>query len=152
MRIAGLLFQTFLAAGILLSYQAQAFDARGLVAIPRPSSLNISNAVESSGGWVKGSYVTDYPKPPLNKMHSWRLTLNGRDGAPLQDVVVGISALMPEHVHGMNTSPVISESDDPGVYLIEGMKFHMPGWWRITLDLSKKGGRDLMRFNVLVGE
>lgn len=63
-----------------------------------------------------------------------------------------VSADMPEHLHGMTTRPEASESSTPGDYVVKGMNFHMPGWWKITLDASRGRGRDLAYFNILVGE
>ena len=36
---------------------------------------------------------------------------------------------MPEHGHGFPTVPEVTEYLGDGKYLVEGLKFSMPGWW-----------------------
>lgn len=43
-------------------------------------------------------------------------------------------AVMPDHRHGMVTRPKIKDSKT-GEYLIEGLKLHMPGEWKFSLEL-----------------
>ena len=42
--------------------------------------------------------------------------------------------IMPEHRHGMVTRASV-RSSKTGEYLIDGVKAHMPGEWKITIDL-----------------
>jgi hypothetical protein len=48
--------------------------------------------------------------------------------------LVAVDAQMPEHKHGMNYRPTIVSLGD-GRYRVEGMVFHMPGRWEITIDV-----------------
>src|SRR5262249_11565935 len=43
-----------------------------------------------------------------------------------------IDAQMPEHRHGMNYRPTVVKGGD-GVYVAEGMLFHMPGRWHLLV-------------------
>ena len=43
-----------------------------------------------------------------------------------------MDATMPDHAHGMMTRPVHAEVT-PGTWTTKGMKFHMPGYWKIDL-------------------
>ena len=60
-----------------------------------------------------------------------------------------IAASMPDHGHGMNTRPVVTPAE-PGVFLVEGMNFHMPGRWLIegTLSGADASDTDAFRFHV----
>ena len=49
-----------------------------------------------------------------------------------------VDALMPEHRHGMNNRPTVIKSGD-GVYVAEGMLFHMPGRWQLIFDVERDG-------------
>ena len=49
-----------------------------------------------------------------------------------------VDAWMPEHRHGMNYRPTVVKSGD-GVYVAEGMLFHMPGLWRLLFDVERDG-------------
>ena len=100
--------------------------------------------------------VVSYSNPekavPLNQIHSWVLTLKNREGEPLESAEVSVSADMPEHLHGTTTKPVVKSGSSQGEYIVEGMNFHMPGWWEVTIDITGGGTRDLVRFQLVLGE
>jgi len=50
-----------------------------------------------------------------------------------------VDARMPEHRHGMNYRARISRQAN-GIYVAEGMLFHMPGLWQLMFDVER-GGR-----------
>ena len=71
----------------------------------------------------------------INKSLCVFVSLNTANAAWSKDLTVGkFDAQMPAHRHGMVTRPKI-KAVKPGEYLIEGVKFHMPGDWKLTLDL-----------------
>ena len=37
-----------------------------------------------------------------------------------------------------------------GAYRVEGMKFQMPGWWSVTLEIQANGEQDTVTFNLMV--
>lgn len=141
-----------LAVFIFLVPPSWAIDSYSKIAQERPEDLDLSRSVSSSGRFFTTAYELGQDCAPLNEIHSWVLTLMAKDGLPLVGAEIDFIADMPEHLHGMVTKPAVSESGTPGEYVVEGVKFHMPGWWEITLDVSRGRGRDLARFNVLVGE
>ena len=49
-----------------------------------------------------------------------------------------LDALMPAHGHGMNYKASINWLDN-GLVEASGMLFHMPGQWRVTVNLSYDG-------------
>jgi hypothetical protein len=50
-----------------------------------------------------------------------------------------VDARMPEHRHGMNYRPRVVRKSE-GVYVAEGLLFHMPGLWQLMFDVDR-GGR-----------
>jgi len=50
-----------------------------------------------------------------------------------------VDARMPEHRHGMNYRAHVSRRPD-GIYVAEGLLFHMPGLWQLVFDVER-GGR-----------
>ena len=48
--------------------------------------------------------------------------------------LVNVDAQMPDHKHGMNYRPTIV-SLGSGRYRVDGMIFHMPGRWELSLDV-----------------
>jgi cytochrome c peroxidase len=56
---------------------------------------------------------------------------------------------MPQHSHPLSTLPTVKEVS-PGIYRASGLKFHMPGWWVVTV-LVKAGGREEdFNFNLML--
>ena len=78
----------------------------------------------------------------INTIHSWEIVLSDDDG-PVSGASLEIVGGMPEHNHGMPTQPRITQELVPGRYLLEGVRFHMPGIWRLTSSISteKNQGR-----------
>jgi hypothetical protein len=52
--------------------------------------------------------------------------------------VVRVDADMPEHRHGMNYRAHVRH-DGAGRYLAEGLLVHMPGRWRLLVDVERDG-------------
>lgn len=75
----------------------------------------------------------------LNTMHSWEIELLDSSGAPISGAVMQVQGGMPEHDHGLPTSPLVTGSLPDGRYLLEGMRFHMPGLWLLRIDLETAG-------------
>ena len=120
--------------------------------IPRQRPDNMNTSATWTGPALSVAYSSDESVVPLNKIHTWTLLVTGKDGSPVEDAEISISADMPEHLHGMTTEPRVSSGSGSGQYLVEGMNFHMPGWWEITLDISYGRSRNLVIFNLLIGE
>ena len=49
----------------------------------------------------------------------------------LKNAKISIAGGMPAHHHGLPTSPVVSWSKTKNTYIIEGLKFSMPGEWQL---------------------
>ncbi|WP_406644613.1 FixH family protein [Aliisedimentitalea scapharcae] len=131
---------------------AGAIDAIGKLRRERPEVLDTATTVATRYETLQASYEIDFLDVPLNGVHSWRLSLQDKQGQPVRGADIDLTADMPEHLHGMTTVPLAQETDPPGVYLVRGMNFHMPGYWEVTLDITGAGSRHLLRFNVIVGE
>lgn len=131
---------------------AWAIDSFRKIAQTRPETLDLSRKISSSGGGFTATYSVDHDNAPLNTIHTWTVTLTKRDGSPLSSATIELSADMPEHLHGMHTKPQVFASNTDGQYIVKGMNFHMPGWWEVLLDVSYGQYRDLVYFNILVGE
>lgn len=78
----------------------------------------------------------------INTIHSWELVLYTADGAPLSGALMSVVGGMPDHDHGLPTSPVVTGEVTPGRYLLEGMTFHMPGRWLLTFDVISDQGSE----------
>lgn len=74
----------------------------------------------------------------VGETFSFTLDVCAGDASPF-DGDISVDASMPAHGHGMNNAAVVRRQE-PGRYRAEGMMFHMPGAWRLVLQLVEKGG------------
>ena len=58
-----------------------------------------------------------------------------------------VDATMPEHRHGMNYAPTVKKLG-PGRWQAEGLMLHMPGKWRMTIDLVQGAKRTRLTHEV----
>ncbi len=73
---------------------------------------------------------------PVNEpfdMNVWVLDRNDEVAAEYD--AVSIDAAMPHHRHGMNQYPAVTKIE-AGRYHVDGMLFHMPGYWEIYVDVA----------------
>jgi hypothetical protein len=85
---------------------------------------------------------------PLSQMHSWTLHLETPEGVAIDDAQIGVYGDMPAHRHGLPSKPKVTENRGGGDYLIEGVKFTMPGRWQLILIITADGKRDKAKFNI----
>jgi YtkA-like len=102
----------------------------------------------SKAGTFKAAYTSDPRAVPVNMLHSWKLKVETDDGKPVKDAEITIEGTMPEHGHGMPTQPKVTKNYGDGTYLVEGMKFSMPGWWVMTFSINAGGKTDGVTFNL----
>mgnify|MGYP001812217051 CR=1 FL=1 len=55
---------------------------------------------------------------------------------------MSVTAIMPAHGHGMNTAASVSQTGS-GRFRADGLMFHMPGQWRLHIELSGSGADEL---------
>lgn len=72
----------------------------------------------------------------INRMHSWRLRLTNAENAPVVNAEITLSGGMPDHDHGLPTQPIVTGEPEPGIYLLEGIRFHMPGRWLLQFTMA----------------
>jgi hypothetical protein len=78
------------------------------------------------------------------------VTLQTADGAPLTKAAFAINGGMPQHGHGLPTTPQITKNLGDGRYLIEGVKFNMGGWWTFEIAIDGSAGADVVIFNLIL--
>ncbi len=115
-----------------------------------PPNLDVARTRVSAQGVYRGTYMPSLDSIPINQLHSWELHLETADGQPVDTATITVHGDMPGHGHGLPTTPIVSQHGDPGTYIIEGMKFQMPGWWYIEFDVEAGGHHDTLRFDVVL--
>jgi hypothetical protein len=84
----------------------------------------------------------------IHRLHAWRVTVRARNGELLREASVLLDGGMPTHGHGLPTRPSPAGEIAPGVHRIDGVKFHMAGWWELTVAVRANGVEDVATFNV----
>ena len=77
----------------------------------------------------------------LNQMHRWRVLVQDAEGVPVEGLGIEVDGGMPAHDHGLPTQPAVQPHPEPGMYWLEGMRFHMAGEWTLDLLLVHEGRR-----------
>ncbi|WP_240158699.1 MULTISPECIES: FixH family protein [Burkholderiaceae] len=115
-----------------------------------PANLNLALTQQTNAG----KYVIALEPPErnvrLNQIQTWSMTLRAPSGQLVQGAVIDVGGGMPQHGHGLPTQPQVVQQGDAGHYLLEGMKFSMPGWWVINLKVRSPMGTDAVTFNVVL--
>ena len=83
-----------------------------------------------------------------NRMHSWTLHVEDAAGQIVEDASIEVVGGMPAHDHGLPTAPRVTAYLGGGDYLLEGMRFHMNGGWRIELTLRTDDFTDVAVFEI----
>lgn len=115
-----------------------------------PNSLDTSTSRLSDKDLYQVSWSSDSDVPPLNKIHSWTLHLETADGKPVEGAEILVDGGMPQHGHGLPTSPEVTEDLGGGDYRVEGMKFQMPGYWEVRFNINANGQSDSITFNLIL--
>ncbi len=109
---------------------------------PRPSA--VPSPEDATTRWsTKRVFRVHYdstPSPvPLLALHQWTIAIADADARPVDGATVTVLGGMPAHAHGLPTVPTVKELGG-GRYLVEGLKFHMPGAWVVAFRI-KAGAR-----------
>lgn len=103
--------------------------------LPSASFAATYSAVSSGGGYTV-DYSPSSDPMPLNKLFSIDIVIKPKkQGGRVIYPNVRVGARMPTHNHGMNTQIIVRKVSE-GHYRADGVLLHMPGSWRITIDLT----------------
>lgn len=123
-----------------------------LVVVLLTASLAEENESVGSRGWMSQAghfrvrYTSKLDPIVINRIHGWVLHVETADGEPVLNADITVGGGMPVHNHGLPTSPRMTQNLGNGDYLIEGMRFHMNGYWEITISIVAGDDRD----NILI--
>jgi hypothetical protein len=115
-----------------------------------PTGLDVSLDHLSKQGRYEVAVQPVAGPAPLNRMHAWSIQLRSPSGTPVNGAHISIDGGMPQHGHGFPTQPRVTRELGDGRYLVEGMKFSMPGWWQIKVKVDGSAGQDEAAFNTIV--
>ena len=115
-----------------------------------PSDLDTSTTRTSDNGLFSVSYTPASGSIPVNQMHQWTLHVETTGGQPVENATITLDGDMPQHGHGLPTSPQVTEYLGNGDYLVEGLKFQMGGWWVMDFVITADGQSDKVQFNMML--
>ncbi len=115
-----------------------------------PADVDTSTTRESVKKLFRASYASNVMPIPVGRIISWKLRVETADGHPLKNAEVLLSGGMPEHGHGLPTMPKVTEGTVPGDYIVQRLKFSMPGWWVMTFKIKAQDTEDVITFNLIV--
>jgi hypothetical protein len=96
------------------------------------------------------SYTSKLEPVEINNLHTWIIHIKDMDNKDVVDAEMIVLGGMPEHNHGLPTQPKITMILGDGYYLLEGMKFHMMGWWTVTISITSEKASDTVTFNLIL--
>jgi hypothetical protein len=111
---------------------------------------DVSRTKKTDGGLFVATLVPASGIVRQGQLQSWMLTLETPAGAPVENAAIDISGGMPQHNHGLPTSPQVADYLGQGQYRIDGVKFTMAGWWQLHLSISAAAGSDTVVFNIVL--
>ena len=117
---------------------------------PLPEGLNLATTQTTTEGHYVVAISPEDSNYQRNTLHSWIVEVKTPDGAPVQDAAITIDGGMPQHGHGLPTSPQMTKTLGDGRYKIEGVRFSMRGWWEFKLTISARGTTDTITFNLVM--
>ena len=118
----------------------------GWVAAPPASEFGLGPRTSASGKFV----ATVKPSKALSvgPLQAVRLELVDPNGQPLDGASITVDGGMPQHGHGLPTKPRITGTEPNGVYVVDGVRFNMAGWWELRFAVSSGAATDSVTFNI----
>lgn len=115
-----------------------------------PADLNTSTTLMTEQGLYSVSYTPQLDEIAINQIHSWALHVETADGQPVENARITVDGDMPQHGHGLPTRPQVTQYLGNGDYRVEGLKFHMPGWWIVQFKIDAGDRTDQVTFNLML--
>ena len=88
--------------------------------------------------------------PVYSAIHAWLVRIEGEDGEPIRPTRLAFSGGMPQHGHGFQTAPYVTDALDGGWFRISGVRFHMAGEWMLRVEFVGPRGPDVAVFEISV--
>jgi hypothetical protein len=111
-------------------------------------SPDIATTKVSAHGLYRASVRVDAEPIPVRRLQSWTLHIDTMDGRPVDAATITMNGGMPQHGHGLPTSPRVTRALGNGDHLVEGVKFNMGGWWVVRFAIAAGAGADTVTFNL----
>ncbi|MCO5132852.1 MAG: FixH family protein [Phyllobacteriaceae bacterium] len=111
------------------------------------SGMDMRTEKPSDNGLYTVSFMPSEGEPTTGPISVWHLKITDPSGKPVTGAEVVVDGGMPAHGHGLPTVPAATGEAEPGVYLIDGIKFSMVGHWKFDVTIRAEAGEDTVSFN-----
>ena len=118
---------------------------------PLPDDLDLATTRATDAGHYMVSVSPEDPEYERNTLHSWIVEITSAEGVVVEGASIAIDGGMPQHGHGLPTSPQMTTELGEGRYRIEGVRFNMRGWWEFDLAIASGEVSDNITFNLVMG-
>ena len=111
-------------------------------------SPDIQTTKMSAHQLYRAAVRPDVTPIPVRRLQRWTLHLDTADGRPVDVATITMNGGMPQHGHGLPTSPRVTRALGNGDHVVEGVKFNMGGWWVVRFAITSSAGTDTVTFNL----
>ncbi|MDG2054215.1 MAG: FixH family protein [Phycisphaerales bacterium] len=96
------------------------------------------HVIESNAGNYLVQFASSPDPMPVSELCELKVRVLRPNGKVIatEDLQLFADAAMPHHGHGMNVVPQVEAQND-GLFLVDGMLFHMPGRWELYFDITE---------------
>jgi hypothetical protein len=113
---------------------------------PAPSEFGLGPRTSANALYTATLQPEESLRP--RKLQTIQVALQDASGQAVDGAAITIDGGMPQHGHGLPTQPRVTKALGSGVYVIEGVRFNMGGWWEFKLAVAGKAGTDTVTFNL----
>jgi hypothetical protein len=113
---------------------------------PAESEFGLGPRLSSEGRYSAVLKPAESLRP--RKLQTIEIALQDAKGQAVDGAQITIDGGMPQHGHGLPTRPRVTRNPGSGVYVIEGVRFNMGGWWEFKLAINGNAGTDTVTFNL----
>lgn len=144
-------FALLLAAAIGGCSPSDPVDDSAITGSAAPVAADARHRKQSDNDLFVVELASGVSPVPMNRIHSWVITVTAPDGTPVTGARLSFDGGMPDHNHGFPTVPRVHGETGPGRYRIDGVKFSMSGWWRMEIGIAAGEQVDVVAFDLAVG-
>ena len=109
-----------------------------------------AKAWESERGLFRVSFASSIEPIRINRIHEWTVHVETIDGTAVQGAILSITGGMPDHDHGLPTSPRVTAELGNGDYRVQGLRFHMRGAWSISIAIDDGVRSDTVAIDLII--
>jgi hypothetical protein len=144
-RVGGILATIVMVTGLTACSSVMTM-VHGEARKPAQSEFGLGPRTSMEGRYTATLNPAESLRP--RKLQTIEVALRNADGRAVDGATITIDGGMPEHGHGLPTRPRVTKNLGDGLYVIEGVRFNMGGWWEFKLAIAGEAGTDTVTFNL----